>query len=291
MLKRIKNKSIRFRKLIILLFLIISSDIFLLKVHSQSLLWKISRGDLEVASYLYGTIHIKDKRVLEYNDSVLLAFEKCDAFAIEVDLSSENLTLLSQKMILTDDLTLKDLFAEEEYQLVKTVVEDIIGVDIMLFNKLKPIAILSLVMNFQSANDADVSVDEYFYRKAVAENKEIIGIETIEEQLEILETIPNDYIIDYFKNIDHAKEDMELIIKLYKSAELEKMLEMMQKDKSMVMIQKNLLTDRNRKMSERIQAMIGERSAFIAIGAGHLPGKEGIINILTKAGYKIEPVK
>jgi len=65
MLKRTKNKSTRFRKLVILLFLIISSETFLLKVHSQSLLWKISRGDLEAASYLYGTIHIKDKRVLE----------------------------------------------------------------------------------------------------------------------------------------------------------------------------------------------------------------------------------
>jgi uncharacterized protein YbaP (TraB family) len=291
MLKRTMNKSTRLRKLIILLFLIIFSDIFLIKVHSQSLLWKISRGDIEAASYLYGTIHIKDKRVFEFSDSVLLAFEKCDAFAIEVDLSPENLALLSQKMILPDDLTLKDLFTEEEYQLVKAVVEDIIGVDILLFNKLKPIAILSLVMNFQFANDVDVSVDEYFYRKATAEDKEIIGIETIEEQLEILETIPNDYIIDYFKNIDHAKEDMEIIIKLYQSAELEKMLEMMQKDKSMVMIQKNLLTDRNRKMSERIQAMIGERPAFIAIGAGHLPGKEGIINMLAEAGYKIEPVR
>ncbi len=291
MLKRTMNKSTRLRKLIILLFLIISSDIFLLKVHSQSLLWKISRGDIEAASYLYGTIHIKDKRVFEFSDSVLLAFEKCDAFAIEVDLSPENLALLSQKMILPDDLTLKDLFAEEEYQLVKAVVEDIIGVDILLFNKLKPIAILSLVMNFQFANDVDMSVDEYFYRKAVAEDKEVIGIETIEEQLEILETIPNDYIIEYFKNIDHAKEDMEIIIKLYQSAELEKMLEMMQKDKSMVMMKKNLLTDRNRKMSERIQTMIGEQPTFIAIGAGHLPGKEGIINILTKAGYKIEPVR
>ena len=291
MFKRIMIKKTRFRKLIILLCLIISPGIYFLKVHAQSLLWKISRGDLETASYLYGTIHIKDKRVFEFSDSVLIAFEKCEAFVIEVDLNPENLVLLSQKMILPDDQTLKDLFSEEEYHLVKTVVEDIIGVDILLLNKLKPIAILSLVMNSQFVNDVDMSVDEYFYRKAIAEDKEIIGIETIEEQFEILEAIPNDFIIDYFKNIDQAKEDMEIIIKLYKSAELEEMLEMMQKDKSMVMIQKNLLTDRNIKMAERIQTMIDEQPIFITVGAGHLPGKEGIINMLTKAGYKIEPVK
>jgi uncharacterized protein YbaP (TraB family) len=285
------NKTIPLRKFIILLFFIISSNICLLRVHSQSLLWKISRDNTSNTSYLYGTIHIKDKRVLETSDSVITAFEKCDAFAIEVDLKPENLVLLSQRMILPDDTTLKDLFIEEEYQLVKTVVEDIVGVDISLLNKLKPIAILSLVMNFQFANDVDVSVDEYFYRKAIAEDKKVIGIETIEEQLEILETIPNDYIIDYFKNIAHSKEDMETIIKLYQSAELEKMLEMMQKDKSMVMIQKNLLTGRNRKMTERIQTMINEQSTFVALGAGHLPGKEGIIHMLTEAGYIIEPVR
>ena len=281
----------RFRKLIILLCLIVSANFYLLEVYGQSLLWKINGGDLYAASYLYGTIHIKDKRVYGFSDSVLTAFEKCDAFAMEVDLNPENLARLSQKMILPDEMTLQDLFTEKEYQLIKTVVEDIIGIDISLLNKLKPIAILSLVMNYQFANDVEMSVDEYFYREAIIKDKKIIGIETIEEQLEILEAIPNDYIVDYFKNIDQAKEDMEIIITLYQSAELEDLLEMMLKDKSMVMIQQTLLTDRNIKMSERIQKLIKEQSVFIAVGAGHLPGQKGIINILTRAGYNVEPVR
>ena len=284
-------KTNRFREFIILLCLVVSANLYLLEVHGQSLLWKISGGDLDATSYLYGTIHIKDKRVYGFSDSVITAFEKCDAFAMEVDLNPENLAQLSQKMILPDDQTLQDLFTKEEYQLIKTVVEDIIGMDILLFNELKPIAILSLVMNYQFANDVDVSVDEYFYSEAIAQDKNIIGIETIEEQLEILEKIPNDYIVDYFKNIDQAKEDIEIIIKLYRSAELEDLLEMMLKDKSMVMIQQTLLTDRNIKMSERIQKLIKEQSVFIAVGAGHLPGLEGIINILTRAGYNVAPVR
>ncbi len=290
-LKPISIKSRHLGKIIILLSLFISAEVCLFKVYAQSLLWKIHREDTETVSYLYGTIHVKDQRVFEFGDSVLKVFEKCDAFAIEVDLNIENLAILSKKMILPDDQSLKDLFSEEEYQLIKIVVEDITGVDISLFNKLKPIAILSLVMNFQFANDVSLSVDEYFYRKAIAENKEVIGIETIDEQLEILEAIPNDYIIDYFRNVDQAKEDMELIIQLYRTAELEKMLEMMQKDKSMVMIQKNLLTDRNVRMAERIQTMINKQQIFIAVGAGHLPGREGIISLLKDAGYNIEPVR
>jgi uncharacterized protein YbaP (TraB family) len=258
---------------------------------SQSLLWKITGNDLKAASYLYGTIHIKDKRVFVFNDSVMAAFEKCEAVALEVDLSTENIILLSQKMILPGDQTLKDLFTDEEYGLVKTVVEDVSGLDIGLFDRLKPITLLSLVMNYQFANDVDVSVDEYFYRKAKERDKKVIGIETIEEQLEIMDSIPYEYIIEYFRNIDKAQEDIENIISLYRSARLEKLLEMMKKDKSMVMISKNLLTDRNLRMAERIQPMINGQSTFIAIGAAHLPGKEGIIDLLSAEGYKVEPVK
>ena len=273
------------------LLLFACSILCLSDLAAQSLLWKITGNDLKEASYIYGTIHIKDKRVFIFNDSVSAAFEKCKAVALEVDLSTENLILLSQKMILPGEQTLKDLFTNKEYELIKTVVEDVSGLDIGLFDRLKPITLLSLVMNFQFANDVDVSVDEYFYTKAKELDKEVIGIETIEEQLGIMDSIPYEYIIDYFSNIDKAQEEIENIISLYQSAQLEELLEMMQKDKSMVMISKNLLTDRNIRMAERIQPMINGQSTFIAVGAGHLPGKEGIINLLSGLGYIVEPVK
>ena len=284
-------KSRKFYLLLCFLFYFLVSVLFIpLNVNGQSLLWKITGDNLNAASYLYGTIHIKDKRVFEFNDSVLATFEKCKALALEVDLSAENIVLLSQKMILPGDTTLRDLLTDEEYQLAKTVVEGITGLDISIFDRLKPVTLLSLVMNYQFANDVDVSVDEFFYRKAKELDKKIVGLETINEQLEIMENIPNDYIIDYFRNIDQAKEDMEIIINLYRSAELEDLLEMMKKDKSMVMIKKNLLTDRNIKMVESIQKIISEQPVFIAVGAGHLPGKKGIIHILRNEGYSVEPV-
>jgi uncharacterized protein YbaP (TraB family) len=283
--------KMKMHKKICSLLLLFCGIFCLSDLSAQSMLWKITGNDLKAASYLYGTIHVKDKRVFVFNDSVLAAFEKCEAVALEVDLSTENLIMLSQKMILPGDQTLKDLFTDEEYELIKMVVEKVSGLDIGLFDRLQPITLLSLVMNYQFANDVDISVDEYFYRKAKELGKEVIGIETIEEQLGIMDSIPYEYIIDYFRNIDKAQEDIENIISLYRSAQLDELLEMMQKDKSMVMISKNLLTDRNIRMAERIQPMINGQSTFIAVGAGHLPGKEGIINLLSGEGYIVEPVK
>jgi uncharacterized protein YbaP (TraB family) len=121
-------------------------------------------------------------------------------------------------------------------------------------------------------------------------NKKIIGIETFEEQLGTLESIPNSFIIDYFKNIDKAGEDLEQIISLYQSAELKKLFKLMQKDKSMVMLKEDLVISRNMIMAERILELIREQPAFIAIGAGHLPGKKGVIELLINEGYKVVPV-
>ena len=278
------NKTARIF-LYILIFLILD-----IGSQAQSLLWKISGNHLDADSYLYGTIHVKDKRAFEFMDSVLPAFEKCDITALEVDLSQENILELSQRMIIPDNGTLHDLFTPEEYDIIKTVVEETTGMDVSFFDRLKPIAILSLILNFQFANDVDVSVDEYFYSKANDSGKKIIGIETFEEQLEVLDSIPNSFIIDYFKDIDSAKDDLEEIIELYRKADLEKLFKVMQRDKSMVMLQKDMVTDRNIKMAGRISELIREQSAFIAVGAGHLPGKKGIIRLLKEEGYKVEPV-
>lgn len=280
-----------YRKYRLILYLVISLNIFFAKGHGQSLLWRINSEDLKSSSYLYGTIHVKDKRAFEFNDSVLSVFERCDVTALEVDLNPENIVQLAYKMMLPDDLTLEEIFSPEEYQIIKSVVEESTGMDISLFSRLKPIGILSMVMNFELSSDMDVTVDEFFYRKAKEQDKEVVGIETIDEQLEILENIPNNIIIEFFKDIDRINEDFEQIIILYRSAQLEKLLKLMQKDRYMVMLQKDLLINRNKKMADRISKLTNEKSAFIAVGAGHLPGKEGIINLLAKKGYILEPVR
>lgn len=280
----------QYRKLRALIIIPIFLAIISINTDGQSLLWKISGEDLDAPSYLYGTIHVKDKRAFEFKDSVMPAFEKCNVTALEVDLSQENIIKLAQRMVIPDGGTLQDLFTPEEYNIIKSVVKEATGMDMTFFNQLKPIAILSLVLNFQYAHDVDMSVDEFFYSKAKEMNKKVVGIETFDEQLEILESIPNSFIIDYFKNIDQAGEDLEQIIILYQSANLKKLSRLMQKDKSMVMLQEDLVISRNIIMAERISELIYEQPAFIAVGAGHLPGKKGIIKLLINEGYRVVPV-
>jgi hypothetical protein len=156
---------------------------------------------------------------------------------------------------------------------------------------LKPFALLSFALNSQLASEMEVTVDEWFYQGAQQRGKKISGLETMEEQMEILEKIPNEYIIDYFENIHKGKEDLETIITLYCRADLNQLLKLMQKDRVMATLEQQLITCRNKKMADRIIPLINSQPTFIALGAGHLPGQKGIIRLLEKKGYSLSPVR
>jgi len=192
--------------------------------------------------------------------------------------------------MLPEGKTLQDIFKPADYSLVKSIIEKETGLDMSLFDRMKPFALLSVGLNAQIAGDMEVTMDEFFYRKAQQEGKKIIGLETVDDQMEMLEKIPIDYITDYFRNFQKGAEDMENIITLYTKADLDRLLTLMQEDKAMASLEKKLITKRNKKMAVGIMTLIAEQPTFVAVGAGHLPGKKGILKLLERKGYRLTPV-
>ncbi|MBN2275734.1 MAG: TraB/GumN family protein [Bacteroidales bacterium] len=257
---------------------------------AQSLLWKIEADDHTSPSYIYGTIHIKDKRVFQFDEEVNEALKACSLFAMEVDLNPEKMTGFAQQLMLPEGQTLQNIFEPDDYELIKTIIESETGMDMSWFDHMKPFALLSMAMNSQIHGEMEMTIDEFFYHQATKEGKKIIGLETIEEQLDMLEKIPPRYIVDYFRNFHQGMEDIEEIIRLYCLADLDKLLVLMQEDKAMATMEKQMITTRNQRMTERIIPLLKDRPTFIAIGAGHLPGKKGVLKLLEKKGYALTPV-
>ena len=268
----------------------VSLVLFSMGADAQSLLWKIDAGTLKSPSYIYGTIHIKDKRVFQIDKKVFEALEGCSIVATEVELNSANLAGFAQRLMLPEGKTLKNIFKPDEYNLIKNAIEKETGLDMTQLDRMKPFALLSIAMNSQLNNEMEVTIDEMFYNEARKEGKKIVGLETLEEQLEILEKIPNAYVIDYFENMSKVKEDIEEIITDYCRADLNHLLYLMQKDKAMATMEKQLITIRNKRMTGRIIPLVTGQPTFIAVGAGHLPGKKGILSLLEKKGYMLSPV-
>lgn len=259
------------------------------QTNSQSLLWKITGNTLSSPSYLYGTIHIKDRRVFEWQDSVYARLGKCSTYAGELDLNMDNIMKAAGYMMLPDGQTLHDRFTPEEYNLVKDAVKSCSGYELALLDKLKPISLIALCFSVNSTEELEATVDELLYKKAVEGGKQVIGLETVEEQVVLLDKIPDSYVLEYFRNLDEQEKEFENLIRFYRNADLDSLWLMMQDEESGSMLNDEMIRVRNHRMTERILPLIRNQSTFIAIGSGHLPGNEGIIALLRNEGYIVEP--
>lgn len=258
--------------------------------NGQSLLWKISGNGSIKASYLYGTIHLTDRNVFEWKDSVYAVLDRCEAFAGEIDLSMGNLIKAAGLLILPEGQTLTDRFSKEDYQMVKEAVKSCSGLDLALFDRLKPPALVSLCFSQKKPGDLEATVDELLYLRAAESGKVTHGIESVEEQAALLDKIPDQYVLNYFKNLDQQQEEFEMLIRTYRNADLDSIELLITEEESGAMLNDELVRVRNHRMAERIIPMILKQSFFIAIGSGHLPGSEGLIALLRNEGFEVEPV-
>ena len=256
----------------------------------DALLWQVTCNNCPDTSFIYGTIHVKDSRVYLYADTVLSCMKRCTRLALELDFNPVNLLKLANLMTLPGDSTLADIFDPADMIQIKKVFEDITGTDFTSFEKLRPVVLLSVIMQFQTAGDTIYTLDEFLYRKGVNMNKEIVGLETVEEQFRLLESIPLDVIVKYLKNPYEEQEELELMVCYYTNSEIEPLLKLMKKDETMIALQDEFLDKRNIKMAEKTDSMFHEGPVLVAVGTGHLPGKNGIINLLRQRGFMVEPI-
>jgi uncharacterized protein YbaP (TraB family) len=257
---------------------------------TQSLLWRITHSDLSEPSYLYGTIHISDSRVFELRDTVYKYLDNCDAFAAELDLSMETMITIAGMMMLPEGQTLNDRFNPEDYELIRKAVKSCSGYDLSMFNKMKPPALIAICFANTAPHNLEATVDELLYKHAKATGLSTFGIETVEEQIALFDKIPDTYVLEYFRHIDQQDDEMENLIRCYRNADLDSLLILIQDEESGSLLNDELIRHRNYRMAERIIPLIHEQPSFVAIGCGHLPGSEGVIALLRKEGYKVEPV-
>jgi uncharacterized protein YbaP (TraB family) len=274
-----------------LYIIILAGSILPYRVFSQSLLWKISGNNLPYPSYIYGTIHLTDPRVFEWKDSVYRRLYLCEAFAAEMDLSMETMIKIAGMLMLPEGETLRDRFTSEEYELISHAVKSCSGHDLSLFNKIKPPGLISLCFTERKDGDLEATVDELLYRQAKFRGITTYGIETAEEQIALFDKIPDSYVLEYFKNIDGQKVEFEKLIRCYRSANLDSLWLLIQDEESGALLNDELIRLRNYRMTERIVPLIKRQPTFVAIGTGHLPGEEGVIALLRKEGFIVEPEK
>ncbi len=267
------------------------SKIFSQKL-ANTLLWRISGKGLKQPSYLYGTMHLNDSRLFDLGDSLYNAIEHTQGFAIEVN--PEDLTgfLIDEiKKQILDSKSLKELLSEEDYNKYAPVLskklnkpkDDITSADIIK-EKNKWIAERYKTGKMQTFLDA------YLYDLARRQGKWTGGIEDIDDQRGLLDDLVDKTDIQQIATPEKKGPDpfLEKFIEVYTKGDLSaidsitNLSDGAQRDK--------ILIKRNIKMAMRMDSLSSVRTMVFAVGVAHLPGPEGVIELLRKKGFTVEPV-
>lgn len=265
----------------------------------NSLLWKIYSNELKDTSYIYGTMHTKDERVFNFKAGVLEAFKSAEIYAMELNVDSVNQTELMEGLFMDSSKTLKQLLSKSEYLEVSRYFSDSLNMSLLFFEKIQPIYTAQMVATKELGSQQNLALDAYFHSLAKQQNKKIVGLEKMVEQLNVFQKFP--YALQAKELVKAVREAMSLqsnelenIIELYVKGDLDSLLlltvESQLEDTTYAkIINDNLLVSRNYIMANRSEKYLKEYSVFIAVGAAHLPGKKGIIHLLRDKGYKVEP--
>lgn len=263
----------------------------------KSLFWKIYGNGLSDTSYLYGTMHSKDTRVFQFKDGVIEAFNRSDIYAMELNIDSVDQLAIVQGLIMDSSYTLKTLLNEEEYSLIDKFFKDSVGISLLFFNKIQPLYTSQMISLQNMGNQQTEALDIYFFNEAKRQDKITVGLEQLKEQINAFNSIPYEIQAKELVRsvVENSKDDileMEKLIEWYVKGDLDKLLEMTLNNESSnkeisKIINDEFLIKRNKKMADRSETLIKIGSVFIAIGAAHLPGKEGVIEEIRKKGYTV----
>ena len=268
------------------------------KAAENTLLWRIS-GKGITPSYLFGTMHMICADDIQLSDSLKHAISRADDVYLELDMDNmfEMMNAMT-KMKMRNDTTLSDLLSKAEYEKVKEYFgENSKLLPFAMIETYKPLLAASIIMEQQAGVcDNMISMEQLIMAEAKKNDVDIKGMETMDYQISIFDSIP--YSLQakqLLKMVEGGNEedetDMQKLMDAYRSQQLDEMEALtLKEDMGIQNFTDLLLYNRNANWAKKLENLMGARSLVVAVGAGHLPGEKGVINLLRKAGYKVEPV-
>lgn len=259
----------------------------------MSLLWKIEQGNAIGASYLFGTMHVSDGRAFSIANRALPYLRETQVFAAEMNLSNMGGQMDAGTFTLPEGQSLKELISEKKYQKLKRLFMKAAGVNLDHFLYTLPLLTANMLTEQMLRSDMELALDEYLWNYATEQGHEMQGIETLNEQLEVLKEIPIPtqvkMLLDSGRSISHYRKKVHHLIEMYEKGDIHHIYKSVKRNAKG--LRKMMLYRRNHIMAKRVAALVAGKTAFVAIGAGHLAGGHGVIRLLKKRGLTVKPIR
>ena len=278
-------------------------------VHAQ-LLWKVTGNGLGRPSYILGTHHMAPSTMIDQIKGMNEAIAGCDIVVGEVEkdslMSPEVQARMAQAMVAPLDSTLDKVLTPADYGIVEKVFNKYfgtLGMKLKQVNNLKPSAISTQMQAMQAIKyfpnfDANSLIDVMVQTRANEAGRPSVGLESVDEQINLLfnGSIANQAkgLVEACKQDEFFQVQSAALADAYLAQDLDKLLAEMtdatmggDSEEEMEV----LIYSRNRSWAEKLKVIMPERACLVCVGAGHLPGEQGLLQLLRNAGYTVEPMQ
>lgn len=287
--------------------------ISLFSTANAQLLYRISGNGLDEPSYIVGTYHLAPASFVDDIAGVREAMAAVEQVYGEVDMSdmARARELMLGAMMLPEGKSISDLFTVDEMSRINAYMREVMGVDFsnpliasqmgrmrpsMLATQLMLLQYMKLTPGFKPTE----LIDEYFQAEARKQGKRVGGFESEEFQMALLygdmsDAKEREELLELVDNNAEAIAEMQRMADAYFSLDIKRLGDMMEgevESGDMTLEEfKRMVTDRNRRWVEAMPEVMSSAPTLFVVGAGHLPGDEGVIALLKDAGYKVKAVR
>ena len=257
----------------------------------EGMLWKLQSANGTV-SYLFGTIHVDDPRVTTLDEPIHAALASAQSFMMEILPSGDASPYMMQGSLanMLTEAELEQVYAAAEFH----------GLPQSMVLRMKP-WLLAMVFDLPVAQ-SPYTLDVQLYLQAQRDGKAIQALESTQEHFSALESMSLDEQLLILRSVlkrsqTQKEKNFELLIQAYLSGDIDKVAaldaELTSDDLPAGLWEKlrtQLLDERNIVMAQRIAQAARQRSMFVAVGAAHLPGADGLLQQLANLGFQVSPV-
>lgn len=269
---------------------------FTQKTNNSSLLWEITGKNLQQPSYLFGTVHMICKEDFFLPEIVRTKFSAAEEVFLELDMDDPAMMMKMMTMMqLPKGQSIKQLFGDSAFKEFDKKYQKITGMSAVMFNTFKPLMLMTMLTEKSLSCSTRESYEQTFMAIAAKEKKDIKGLEKMEDQIAVFDGIPDSVEIANLQtmvnNFDKSIEEFKKLVAVYKQQDVEALFNLTTASPELMDAQNDLLVKRNNNWIPVMQKNMEAKACFFAVGAAHLGGDIGVINLLRKQGYTVKPVQ
>ncbi|MBR9906618.1 MAG: TraB/GumN family protein [Gammaproteobacteria bacterium] len=247
-------------------------------------------------SYLLGTMHLLCKDEFQIPDQVYLSLVATEQLIVEVDITDTSALMAARPAMFQQPRNyLKNHLNDAQYSLLEQQTQHHLQRSLATIAPLRPMIISSLFLaNYLPCESETISVDETVITQAISYNKPVLGLESAVWQLELFDQIDLaeqvSALYDIVADQQTAQQELTHMASAYLSGDGEKLNEIMMSQEDFLGASAIFLDQRNQTWAKQLPSILAEKPSFIAVGAGHLYGEQGLLTLLQAQGFQITPI-